>query len=344
MPPVLIDAGRSRFGWSRHGAFFHCMQLGAYTEILKLPLNDEKEPIERGILGHLGAAHQFARWRQTQRREDPNAYYPREDAMALYCETHPASAPHLDRMIDTLRRYFTANPEPPGKVTVVEEEFTGVCGWLYDTKKGAYVTDARGAARFDIWLIRQDAADTVDPDVAVTALPYADDGFAIIPSPLGVAGHAREHAPVYVSRRWDLAYENRKGQVILVDHKFTSADASKSRARKYASDGQFSINRILARQAWPGRFTGDVYVALNRTLEPWAFRMFDVPATPWRDRTIAYQLHMRARMIARLLVEGVDPWHFPRADHELVCSHRYGDCEAIDLCDHGPGVLQPPPL
>lgn len=338
--PVLVDAGRSRWGWSRRGSFMHCMQLGAYTELLEMTLGDDHDPLDRGKLGHVGAAHQYARWRAQQRKEDPEVFYPREAAMEVYAAQNPECAPHLGLMIDVLRRYFQKNPEPPGRIHTVEDELVGVIGWCR-TPEGAYVLDTRGAPRYDLWLADPAACVTLVDTQPLTSIPAVGGG-TIIPAPLDVPGHARHGCPVLLSRRLDLAYDAfRSGETLVLDHKFTRADISANRAWKYAPDGQFAADRILSRQAFP-RFTNEMWINLIGVTPPNKIRALPVPGTPWRDATHAYQVHMRMTLVARLERDGVSPWHFPRADHELVCSDRYGGCLARFLCDYGPGAAPVP--
>ena len=61
MNKVLIDAGRSSFGWSRIGTFSRCPQLFAYGQRLNLEMIPA-HALTRGSMGHILQAHQHAIW------------------------------------------------------------------------------------------------------------------------------------------------------------------------------------------------------------------------------------------------------------------------------------------
>ena len=112
----LIDAGMSSSGWSRIGTYMKCPQLFAYQRRMGLELISAAA-LTRGSMGHVIQAHQHAIWGAEQGGvwfddewiEDPDVFLPPEEALSAYCDAH-GGYDHLDRMLETFRRYMAQYP------------------------------------------------------------------------------------------------------------------------------------------------------------------------------------------------------------------------------------------
>lgn len=311
---MLIDSGPSERGWSFYASYFRCLKLGA---ILRLGiLDDSSDARTRGTLGHIGLGHLHIRWMLQQQGGDPGMYYPPDVAMAVWSEQHTEGTPHLQQMQEVIRRYAAKFTAPPGRILGVETTMKGVLGMRGDT--------------FGLWLLANPESldSTWRADAAPT--PLAHDGHPIQPSTLPSG------APIYITRKLDLVYEEGRGLVCIRDFKCTAGDVSEGKARGYMMDGQFAVTRILAGQKWGSRFGGNT-LQFIKTTDPFTVKSHTVPATPWRDALFARQLYSKAHEIAHH--EAHTPIHeWPMAQHEQVCKGRYekDGCVATGFCADGP--------
>lgn len=323
---LYMDTGPSRIGWSFYGTGARCMQLLAFTYRLGFDAGYDPDATCRGSMGHVGQAQHWSRIRARQQKRNPDAFLTPMEGMERYAREHAAMV-HLEEMQSCFQTYTSTHAESPGEILLVEEELVLVAGWVHN--------------QWGLWLIHPDTVDQIDVHYgSYESIPHAS-GAIITPATLpyerivNTREGLRQRTPhVFVSRRIDMAYRTR-GQVFIVDWKHTKNDIGKSRAQKYAADGQWALNRIAGAQRWPGEFN-DVICALIKTEAPFPSKWHRMPATPWRDRTMPQRIWDLGKRIAELDAEGRSFWEWPRADHENVCHSRYGTCAMIEHCDFGP--------
>jgi hypothetical protein len=147
--PILLNAGRSTFGWSRIGNFFRCERFYALTKrdddggIKRL--DDSAGPLARGSVGHIGAAHFYKRLQQKRLGKDPEAYYTPQEAMRLYKEKHNVEDGVYKLAVDTVERHMKVEPTS-AKVVNVEDEYGAYIAYGNQGKR------CRLTARFDLVL------------------------------------------------------------------------------------------------------------------------------------------------------------------------------------------------
>ena len=302
----LIDAGRSRRGWSRIGNFFKCPQLFAYTSRLDIQLIPA-DALTRGSMGHVMQAHMHAQWGAAQGgvwvdetyHTDPNDFLSPEDAVVAYCDQY-GGFDHLDRMMDTFRNYCRQYPEPPGRVIAVEYPMTATLGYV-DGHWGLHVER---------------------------------EGVTIEPTPLEMPGHPEHGKPIQMTRRIDMTVRDRFGRIFIWDHKNQAYVSPKKSVDAYAIDGGFAAFRIMGAQLY-GESFGGLMLNLIQTTSPWRVARPTVPPTPHRDRHFAKMLWRAEHDIARLDLEEPNYWEWPKAQHETTCFGRYGSCPAARGCFFG---------
>lgn len=324
---IYMDTGPSRIGWSYYGTAARCLTLFALTYRANLDPGYDPDATLRGSMGHVGQAQHWSRIRARQQGADPAQYLTPAEGMERYAREHDGVV-HLDEMLQCFQAYTATHAESPGKILLVEEELVLVAGWLSDA--------------WGLWLVHPDAVASIDVRYgAYETIPHVSGRWirparlpqvASVPQPDGTMRARTPH--VFASRRIDMAYQDRTGRVFIVDWKHTKQDIGKSRAAKYAPDGQWALNRIAGRQRW-AEFA-DVICALIKTEAPFPSKWHRMPATPWRDQTMPSRIWDLAARIAQYDVEGRSPWDWPRADHESVCHARYGSCPMLEHCDWGP--------
>jgi hypothetical protein len=320
---ILIDAGKSRRGWSRIGTYFKCPQLFAYQNRLNLQLIPA-DALTRGSMGHVMQAHQHAIWGCEQGGvlagdsyvEDASTLYTPEESVHEWVRVNGEGEEHIPRMIETFRRYIATYPEPPGRIVSVEYPITAVLG-----NKGN---------QWGLWVVHPE---DVNYDPRAKSI-RACDGSTIQPTPLNCPGHPDHGAAIELTRRIDMATQDRAGRVYIWDHKHQARVQPGKSVDGYAIDGGFSAFRIMGRQLWPDTFGG---VALNliQTTDPWKVARPMVPATPHRDGHFAEMLWYAEHALARLDVDQPNHWAWPKAQHETTCVGRYGACAGIKMCFYG---------
>lgn len=322
MGQTLIDSGRSEIGWSHYSAFAKCLHYGA---LLNAGHRDTSDPLVKGTLLHVGLAHLHARWQAQQEKRDPEEFYFPEAAMAEWCRIHPEGQPFLGLITEVFRRYVARYPEPPGRILGVEMLIRAVLGTV-NGKWGLW-TLAQGTEGFNrSWRAGQ-------------YIPKSHLGGYIEPTTLDMPGHRNHGEPIMLTRRIDLAIQDRAGIVHVIDHKGTSGDTSRARARSYAMSGEFPATRTLCSQLWDGRF-GQASLNLVQNVPPWSVGRHAVPFTPWRDARFAGMIHRLAHVIAQLQRDVPDPHDWPMAQVETVCVSRYGgECHFYEACMLGPAGL-----
>jgi hypothetical protein len=302
---LLIDAGRSEFGWSRIGQFTKCPQLYAYQQIIGLDLIPASA-LTRGSMGHILQAHLHAIWGAQQGGvwvddkfvTDPDIIMEPIEAVHAWCDENGGHE-YIDRMVDTYQHYLETHPEPPGKIVAVEFPISGVIG----TVNG----------KWGLWA--------------------EQDGVEIEPSPLNCPGNPRHGQPIRLTRRLDMVVQDRMGRVFIWDHKHQARVSPGRSVDAYAIDGGFAAFRILGRQIYP-TFCG-LTLNLIQTQAPWKVARPTVPPTPHRDNHFAELLWHAEHHLASLEISQPDPWRWPKAQHETACYGRYGPCSGLKCCQYG---------
>lgn len=129
MTKILINAGPSSRGSHRLGSFARCPQLFAYEQLLGLDLGD-RGPLVRGSIGHVGLAHHFARKRAERLEEDPERFYPVEEAMGLAAHEFGEMGMHfLPIAARAVAAYIAANAFTVREILYVEHEVRARVRW-----------------------------------------------------------------------------------------------------------------------------------------------------------------------------------------------------------------------
>jgi hypothetical protein len=290
------------------------MHFGA---LLRLGLDDRRDPLTRGSMGHVGAAHLHARWMREQQGEDPTVYYAPEDAMHEWCVRNPEGWSHFDRMLEVYRRYVARYPEPPGTILGVEHLIAGVLGFL--------------DGQWGLW--------ACSPDDVESTRPVHVGGKLIEPTPLDFPGNAEHGKNIFITRRLDLTIRDLVGRVYIVDHKYKAVEVRESTGRKYAMSGEFAVSRVLGKQVWPDLMGLQLW--LIQTARPWNIAQPVVPNSPWRDALFPRNLWDKAHEIARCERDYPDLHHWPMAQNEVSCVGRYerDGCPAMDACMRGAAFM-----
>jgi hypothetical protein len=233
----------------------------------------------------------------------------------MWCDTNGGHE-HLERMIETFRRYMARHPEPPGNVIKVEYPVTAVLG-NKDNEWGLWVVALddtnfdRRAAKVKAW-----------------------DGGIIEPTPLNCPGHPDSGAALVLTRRLDMVTKEHGGRTFIWDHKHQARVQANKSVDGYAIDGGFAAFRIMGKQMYGSDF-GGLGLNLIQTQEPWRVARPMVPATPHRDLHFAQMLWREEHRLARLEVESPTFWDWPKVQHETSCIGRYGACPGIKFCFYG---------
>lgn len=82
MDKILIFTGPSERGWHRVESMLRCPTLYAFKQAGGEE-EEERGPLVRGSLGHVGLAHYYARLGALQHGKDPEAYYEPSDAIEI---------------------------------------------------------------------------------------------------------------------------------------------------------------------------------------------------------------------------------------------------------------------
>ena len=319
----LIDAGRSRRGWSRIGQLIKCAQLFAYQQRLNLQLIPASA-LTRGSMGHVMQAHLHAAWGceqggvmvDTEWHTDASVFMDPYEAVASYCDANGGHE-HLDRMVETFDEYLKRHPEPPGRIIAVE--------WPLDAVLG-YVEDVWG-----LWVIHPEEANKVD-HVCETIKAY--DSRTIRVTPLEMPGHPDHGKPIYISRRCDMVVEERNKRTFIWDHKHQAMVSATRSVDAYAIDGGFAFFRLMGQQVFGSNF-GGLLLNLIQTTSPFKVARPTVPKTPHRDDHLPQLLWEAEHRLALLDTTNEDHWRWPKAMSETSCYGRYGACGGLKLCFYG---------
>lgn len=322
MVKELIDAGRSKRGWSRVGNYLKCPQLFAYTERLRLELGSA-DGLTRGSMGHVMLAHQFAIWGaqqgavlvNTEAFTDSAAFLSPKEALAAWCDLNDKGHEFLDKLRRIFDAYIEEAPEPPGTVLAVEWPMAAVFGW----KKGAW----------GLWVVHPEEEGRLDEERDTVR---ACDDETIKVEPLNMEGHPDDGKPVYITRRVDAVIEE-EGRPVIWDHKFQAWVSGKVAA--YAMDGGFALFRHMGKQVF-GESFGGVRLNLIQTTGDFKVLRPKVPEAPGRDRHLVQLLWDAENQIAWQDVQQTSLWEWPKVMHESgPCEGKYGLCRGLDLCLYG---------
>lgn len=319
---MLIDAGRSRRGWSRIGQYFKCPQLFAYSYRLNLELIPAMA-LTKGSMGHTLQAHQHAIWGaeqggvivDTEYYDDPSVFMEPEEALHAWCDKNGGHE-FIDDLVAVFRDYMKTHPEPPGRILAVEAPMDAVLG-VKDGQWGCWVIDPKHSHRLE----------------QVNETLPAHDGGVIEVTPLNYPGHPDHGKPIFLSRRSDLEVA-RNGKDWIWDHKHQAMVQPGRSQDAYAMDGGFAFFRLMGQQKYGRRF-GGLMLNLIQTRAPHKVARVPVPKTPHRDSHLATMLWDAEHALAHDDMTKPDLWRWTKSMHETVCKGRYGACGGIKMCFYG---------
>lgn len=128
-PKILIDAGRSRRGWSSWQYWLYCAQKGAYKAAQRseteTPLGEKSPPLIKGSLWHVLQAHRYAQQRALQTGKDPSIYYDPTEAMLKVAKDGFVQQEIQDHLFEIYTDYCTQYNDDDALLSIlfVEEEF-----------------------------------------------------------------------------------------------------------------------------------------------------------------------------------------------------------------------------
>jgi len=166
-----------------------------------------------------------------------------------------------------------------------------------------------------------------------------------------------------MTRRIDLVVGDGAKRAWVWDHKNQAFVKTGSSTDAYSVDGGFAAFRVMGQQIWDGNEGRHHFGGLRlnliqtqapwrvarphvpptphliQTQAPWRVARPHVPPTPHRDGHYAALLWRAEHEIARLDVEGLNPWQYPKMMNESQCMGRYGACAGLDLCRYGEAAV-----
>jgi hypothetical protein len=291
MGGILLDAGSSRIGWHRHGAFLRCHQLYAYTHELRMHF-EESPPLIRGSLIHIGMAHYWTR--KSLAEMGPMQIQLRDGSIVKL--THPDEVMPPSEAIEALAM------QQPWRAS-----------WL---RWAPLAQDALAAYEVE-QVVAQERLKVVGVEIELLCQIHGFD----------------------YSQRADLIVEDEFGKIWIWDHKHTAV-LSEDTIDGFSIDGQFLGLFWLGRAFYGERFAGvwanmvDIGRAGTKGRGTFKFQRMPIsPAVPLLRQFPDNVKEVREE-IERLRASGRDPWQWRKAMNQMTCIHRYGKCEAWDLC-HG---------
>ena len=82
----ILVTGPSPWGWHRLQQVLECPSKYAWGYLDKDSEEEEKDPLVKGSLIHLGIAHFYQRRLEKQEKRDPDVFYKPKEAIRLYAE------------------------------------------------------------------------------------------------------------------------------------------------------------------------------------------------------------------------------------------------------------------
>jgi len=304
--PELINASRSRRGFSRVGNAFKCLRRFAITqEEARNPVQKKEETADaliRGSLFHIGMAHHYAHTSITnQGKALANGMeYTSHDqllsAKEAVAELAYQSGPEWEERVQSILSALDSYKEQYGldrqwEIIGIEHEYT------MRLPKSAALRGPKG-------------------EVIQNNFPELTD-----------------EQRVYTQRADFVYREKATGKVIIGDHKTAYAMLSKT-ARQYILHGQFLGYVAIGRFVYKDEFAG---VLLNRVkLSPYAADRMMVEPAPNAAANYVTNLVLMEQQIALYESMGLPPDQWPASYHEEVCMSKYGQCPAMARCQWGP--------
>lgn len=347
-----IDAGKSRRGWSRISRTILCEYLAGAIELGASTGN--RDPLNKGTLGHLGQAHLHLHEGVLKGPVLVNGvmvdaaasadYYDAKMAMTKLAFAEPEIRPFLEDLLVIHDGYLACRKQGVGDAVMIEQELVGVIG----TCKGSWGLHLVADDQWDLLDPQRDEDGRVIPESVPSQLRHFD-GSTIDLTLTNVPG-AKDHlAPIYISRRLDLVRrKGRYGQFIVEDHKFKGRLAGGSSTAAYRADDGFTAIEILGQQRFGHEFGGIVLNLISTNMaEPGKQKRVRLPpaqgATEHFPNTLYWHetKHAQLRHLADIGAMPRSRWPRRMSENGANCVSRYGKCALIDHCTYGsPMVME----
>ena len=123
--------------------------------------DDDREPLIKGTLVHLGLAHYYARLREVQNQRDPEIYLEPAAAIRLMCEiSGPSHTAYCDDMTDCVHGYIRHYAQRDKfKILHVEELMDGeIGGYRFTGRLDLVVEDSQGR----VWVFDHKTTGRID--------------------------------------------------------------------------------------------------------------------------------------------------------------------------------------
>jgi len=303
--PELINASRSKRGFSRVGNAFKCLRRFAIAqEEAKNPERKKEETADaliRGSLFHIGMAHHYAHTSITNQgaafangmeyTNHDQLLTAQEAVVELASREGPEWEERVQTILDALVSYKNQyGLDKQWEIMGIEHEYT-----MRLPKSAAF----RGP----------------DGGVIENKFPELTDAQRVY------------------TQRADFVYrEKATGKVIIGDHKTAYAMLSKT-ARQYILHGQFLGYVAIGKFTYKQDFAG---VLLNRVkLSPYAADRMMVEPAPNAAANYVTNLVFMEQQIALYESMGLPADQWPASYHEEVCMSKYGQCPAMARCQWG---------
>ena len=368
---LMVDAGRSPFGWSRIGTYRSCGVLYALGDLLGYDLSTDQ--MMEGTIGHILQAHyaaiigarQGGVWmgvaaQQAMLEDGTVSKYEWPPAVVFVDDPEmilePAEAVKVwarktkrwDLLTDMVASFenWRGEHEAAGRH---ETERIHAVEWPVTYVVGTHETEG-----FGIWVVDTEDAQLpleILTDPETTSVVHVVIGGVVNPARIEEPGHPRDGWPILVTRRLDLVYETPKNEMIIRDHKGLGWVEPNRANFGYRVDGGFQLFDVAGRQLWGSDF-GVGYgegsgVQLNlvgkrpdrrsgtyKLAEPFVSPV-KIPHRVEARRILDAETQM-AGMEAQFLSGERDVMEFPAPVSESGnCDGHYGMCPAVNVCFYG---------
>jgi hypothetical protein len=333
--PRLINASKSRRGWSRIGNFILCEYLAGAIE--RGAILGSRDALNKGSLGHAGQAHLHTIEGvehgpvlvNGELVEDASDFATPEQAIVMLANSELEYRPFKEEILEIHKGYMQKRMEGAGHAIMVEQEMIGVIGEC-DGESGLHLVAD------DQWDLLDPREDNPTPPKTLKAF----SGRTINVVPLDVPGHPRHGWPIYISRRLDLVRRKGKyGEIIVEDHKFKARIRGGSSKHAYRADGGFVAIDVLCRQRFTWEY-GGIWLNLIST-NPSSYgeqNRFKLPPARDKELKFPYTLWYRENEFAKMQVKAMtgelpyEYWPDRSAENGANCVSRYGKCFLYDHC------------
>jgi len=133
--------------------------------------------------------------------------------------------------------------------------------------------------------------------------------------------------------RFDLVYEDRRGQIWVCDHKTTSRLYANQR-KFYGISGQLTGYAYMGYQIYGAKFAGIILNQIQHS-KPQKFARQPLPPAPNLLKRFPQIVQDAEERITRCKNSGRSAHNWPMAANELTCFSRYGACPYLDRCRWG---------